>query len=123
MGNVAGSRTVTYGDPRVGERRVRVRRAERIVLECNCGERLNLIGPMAVQRSGRVLECVCGERFTLAGRVAVRGYDDHGVIEHWEARSLEEERRYSWLEDRLEWLEGKEAREEYYARLEQAASW
>jgi hypothetical protein len=30
----------------------------------------------------------------------------------------EEDRRYSWLEDYLATLEGKEAREEYYARLE-----
>jgi hypothetical protein len=31
----------------------------------------------------------------------------------------EDDRRYSWLEDYLATLEGKEAREEYYARLEQ----
>jgi hypothetical protein len=37
---------------------------------------------------------------------------------YWEVRNPEEERRYSWLEDCLEWLEGKEARQEYYARLE-----
>ncbi len=123
MGNVAGSRMAAYGNPRVGERRARGRRSGGVFLDCNCGERLVLIGPMSLRRSGRVLECVCGERFTLAGRVAVRGYDDHEVIEHREARSLEEERRYSWLEDCLEWLEGKEAREEYYARLEHAASW
>ena len=30
----------------------------------------------------------------------------------------EEDRKYSWLEDYLATLEGKEAREEYYARLE-----
>ncbi len=30
----------------------------------------------------------------------------------------EEDRHYSWLEDHLATLEGKEAREEYYARLE-----
>lgn len=29
-----------------------------------------------------------------------------------------EDRRYSWLEDYLATLDGKEAREEYYARLE-----
>jgi hypothetical protein len=33
-----------------------------------------------------------------------------------EPRSMEE-RRYSWLEDHLARLEGKEARSEYYARL------
>ena len=35
----------------------------------------------------------------------------------------EEDRRYSWLEDYLEALEGKEAREEYYARLEYDLEW
>ena len=34
-----------------------------------------------------------------------------------EPRGLEE-RRYSWLEDHLARLEGKEARGEYYARLD-----
>ncbi len=29
---------------------------------------------------------------------------------------------YSWVEDCLEWLEGKEARREYYNRLEKVAS-
>jgi hypothetical protein len=29
------------------------------------------------------------------------------------------ERRYSWVEGYLEWLEGKEARAEYHARLEE----
>jgi hypothetical protein len=33
-----------------------------------------------------------------------------------------EERYYSWLEGYMEWLEGKEARAEYYARLEELAS-
>jgi hypothetical protein len=35
----------------------------------------------------------------------------------------EEDRRYSWLEDYLATLEGKEAREEYYARLEYELEW
>ncbi len=30
----------------------------------------------------------------------------------------EEDRKYSWLEEYLATLDGKEAREEYYARLE-----
>ena len=34
------------------------------------------------------------------------------------AGGREEDRHYSWLEDFLATLEGKEAREEYYARLE-----
>jgi hypothetical protein len=33
-----------------------------------------------------------------------------------------EERYYSHLEGYMEWLEGKEVREEYYARLEELAS-
>ena len=33
-----------------------------------------------------------------------------------------EERNYSQLEGYMEWLEGKEARAEYYARLEELAS-
>jgi hypothetical protein len=32
------------------------------------------------------------------------------------------ERHYPWLEGYLEWLEGKEARAEYHARLEELAS-
>ena len=32
------------------------------------------------------------------------------------------ERHYPWLEGYLEWLEGEEARAEYYARLEELAS-
>jgi hypothetical protein len=35
----------------------------------------------------------------------------------------EEGRKYSWLEDYLATLEGKEAREEYYARLEYDLEW
>ena len=32
--------------------------------------------------------------------------------------SQEERRPYPWLDGHLQWLEGKEAREEYYGRLE-----
>ena len=39
------------------------------------------------------------------------------------AGGQEEDRRYSWLEDYLATLEGKEAREEYYARLEYDLEW
>ena len=39
------------------------------------------------------------------------------------AGDLEEDRHYSWLEDYLATLEGKEAREEYYARLEYDLEW
>ncbi len=78
-----------------------------------------LISPVAARRSERVLlECSCGERFTLAGHVAVREPEEVVAHGYWEVRSLEEERRYSWLDGCRERLEGKEAREEYYARLE-----
>ncbi len=116
----AGDGTIVHGDSRISNRRIRIRRSERVVLECNCGERLILISPVAVRHSERVLlECSCGERFTLTGCVTVREPEE--VVAHggyWEARSPGEERRYSWLEDCRERLEGKEAREEYYARLE-----
>jgi hypothetical protein len=32
--------------------------------------------------------------------------------------SQEERRHYPWLDGYLQWLEGKEARDEYYGRLE-----
>ena len=35
----------------------------------------------------------------------------------------EEDRKYSWLEEYLATLDGKEAREEYYARLEYDLEW
>ncbi len=38
------------------------------------------------------------------------------------ARERTEERRYLWLEGYMEWLEGKQARAEYYALLEELAS-
>ncbi len=50
----------------------------------------------------------CGERLVFVGTAA---------------KSPKDECRYSWLEDYLERLEGKEVRREYYARLEQAAPW
>lgn len=109
MVNAAGDR-VACGS----EKRFSVRHSARIVLECSCGERLVIVGPASVRRSGRVLRCDCGEKFTLAGRMSILDHDD--VTGH-------QQRRYSWLKDCLERLEGKEAREEYYVRLEHAASW
>ncbi len=44
------------------------------------------------------------------------------VLYGLEDRSPVGEFRYSWLEGYLERLEGKEARHEYYAQLEWAAS-
>jgi hypothetical protein len=38
------------------------------------------------------------------------------------ARERAEERRYLWVEGYMEWLEGKEARGEYYTLLEELAS-
>jgi hypothetical protein len=38
------------------------------------------------------------------------------------ARVRAEERHYLWLEGYMEWLEGKEARGEYYTLLEELAS-
>jgi hypothetical protein len=40
------------------------------------------------------------------------------------SQSPQEESRhyYSWLDSYLQWLDGKEAREEYYGRLEQVYS-
>ena len=92
-----------------------------LVLECICGEKFILTGLVAGWRSGNVLlECDCGERFTLFARIAIS--EPPAASEHKETRRPEEEHCYSWLEGYLESLEGKEARQEYYARLEQAAS-
>ena len=96
-----------------------MRRSERVVLKCDWVERVFRISPVAARRSERVLlECSCGERFTLAGYVAVREPEEVVAHGYWEVRSLEEERRYSWLDGCCERFEGREAREEYYARLE-----
>jgi hypothetical protein len=108
MINAAGDR-VDCG----GEKRVSVQHSACVVLECSCGERLAIAGPVSVRRSGRVLQCDCGEKFTLTGRMSILEHDD--VTGH-------QQRRYSWLRDCLERLEGKEARQEYYVRLEHAAS-
>lgn len=77
---------------------------EHVVLECGCRARMVLDGHGSIRhpltRSG-VLECgVCGERFVIT-RVTAQGLEE----------------RYSWLEDGLPRLAGKEARQEYYARL------
>lgn len=64
-----------------------------------------------------VVECECGRKLTVGVTPGEgeRGADDVPAVR---------EGRYSWLDDCLEWLEGKEARHEYYARLgEQAAPW
>jgi hypothetical protein len=122
MGNVAESAAVAYSGTRDEESRAHVRCAQRTVLECDdCGERLVLLGSVTVRKAGRVVvECDCGEEFTLAGHLSV-SEPDVVANGYWEVRGHEEKRRYSWVDDCLKWLEGKEAREEYYMRLEQAA--
>ena len=59
-------------------------------------------------------ECECGRMITLDSFVAdegKRGADDTSAVRE----------DYSWLDDCREWLEGKEARHGYYARLEEPA--
>ncbi len=65
-------------------------------------------------RDGTVDEAATYTAASLEAEGPVRGVVSSTL---WlEARGLEE-RRYLWLEDHLERLEGKEARGEYYARL------
>ncbi len=65
------------------------------------------------------IECACGERFVLTDAKTEAGAPgaDHSTSA--------KEGFYSWLEDYPARLGGKEARQEYYARLEeeQAAAW
>ena len=72
---------------------------ERIVLECDCSAKLVLSSwTVAWLLWDDSLECgVCGKEFIIRGMVS---------------------QRHSWMENYLERLEGKEARHEYYARLE-----
>ena len=55
----------------------------------------------------------------MVGSVAAVEAAGHGA----RAGGSEEDLHYSWLEDYLATLEGKEAREEYYARLEYDLEW
>ena len=74
---------------------------ERIVLECDCPTKL-VLGSWTVAWLlwDDSFECsVCGKEFIIRGMVS---------------------QRYSWMEDYLERLEGREARHEYYTRLERA---
>jgi len=63
-----------------------------------------------------VIEYSCVERLILTHSIAA----SEGSAAS--ATTVQED-RYSWVEDCLERLEGTEARQEYYARLEQAAPW
>ena len=75
-----------------------------------------VLGPATAWHSGRfVLECECGERVTFDGSVAVQ--EPAVASGRREALGYGEERSYSSLKDCLRWLEGKEARQEYYVRL------
>ena len=66
-------------------------------------------------RDGTVDEAATYAAARLEAEGPVRGVVSSAL---WlEPRGLEE-RRYSWLEDHLARLEGKEARGEYYARLD-----
>jgi hypothetical protein len=69
----------------------------------------------APMRGGTVLEAATCTAVRGEAEGPVRSGVSSSAL--WlEARGLEE-RRYSWLGDHLERLEGKEARGEYYARL------
>ncbi len=71
------------------------------------------------------------ENFAHCAALAIdnaRSHHSKAAIRHHasgytrETRSPEAKRQYSWLDDYLVRLEGKEARHEYYARLEELAS-
>ena len=73
---------------------------ERIVLECDCQAKL-VLGSWTVAWllwEDRCFECgVCGKGFIITGMVS---------------------HRHSWMKDYLERVDGREARHEYYRRLE-----
>jgi hypothetical protein len=66
----------------------------------------------ALVRGGREVEAAAraGGRYETEEPVRIAG-------RRREPRGPEEDRRYSWLEDHLSRLDGKEARGEYYAWL------
>jgi len=77
--------------------------SESLVLECDCKAKL-------VLDSRVVARLLWHDRFDHEGFVCSRcekGFIISGVVSH----------RYSWMEDYLAQLEGKEAREAYYSRL------
>jgi hypothetical protein len=76
---------------------------ERFVLKCDCRAKL-VLGSFVVAWLiwHDEFECgFCGKGFTITEMVS---------------------ERYSWMEDYSERIEGKEARNEYYTRLERQAS-
>jgi hypothetical protein len=90
----------------------------------------------------RALEIVADTEGGRQLRKLANGERRYEKAQHWQASVLWEraeeqlahlitskgfprfaiERHYAWLEGYLEWLEGEEARAEYYARLEELAS-
>ena len=90
----------------------------------------------------RALEIVADTEAGRQLRELASGEHRHEKAQHWQASVLWErteeqlahliaskglprfaiERHYPWVEGCLEWLEGEEARAEYYARLEELAS-
>jgi hypothetical protein len=78
--------------------------SESLVLECDCKAKL-------VLDSHVVARLLWRERFDHEGFICSaceKGFIIAGVVSH---------RYYSWMEDYLQQLEGKEAREAYYTRL------
>ena|SRR5215211_4346772 len=78
--------------------------SESLVLECDCKAKLVL--------GNRVVALLlCHDRFDhdwFVCRGCGQGFIITGIVSH---------RYYSWMEDQRERLEGKEAREAYYARI------
>jgi hypothetical protein len=90
----------------------------------------------------RALEIVADTEAGRQLRELANGEHRYEKVQHWQASVFREraeerlahlvaskglprfaiERYYPWLEGYLEWLEGEEARAEYYARLEELAS-
>jgi hypothetical protein len=71
------------------------------------------------------LEAVCKTDAGRKLRELANGEHRNEKARDWQvglALVRAEERYYSQLEGYMEWLEGKEVREEYYARLEELAS-
>ena len=89
-------------------------------------EVLNRQAKALVARSGQPLEAALEEvADTEAGRqlreLANSEYQERKAAQ-WQASlpsRRTEEHHYSWLESYMEWLEGKEARSQYHALLEE----
>jgi hypothetical protein len=77
--------------------------SESLVLECDCKGKLILDSHVVARLLWR--ERFDHDRFVCSR--CEKGFIIAGVVSH----------RHSWMEDYLEQLEGKEAREAYYARL------